>query len=157
MIGALPVPVGTKAPPKHAQEANGVGNGADPPCRRDRDAETFYNRRQPERDPIEAGHVAKVDHSPREHPIIVEALENTAGRHMRASRILSVETPLKPIALAGRKPCRISRSIRQIKIGDEGEQDRGRRLDDEDPLPARKAARSMKAEERRRDWRGDRG
>src|SRR5580704_12866240 len=76
---------------------------------------------------------------------------------MSASRILRVETPLKPIAFAGRKPCRIPGPIGQIKIGDEGQQDRGQRLNDEKPLPSCKAARPMKAEERRRDGRSDRG
>jgi hypothetical protein len=136
---------------------NDVGNGADPPGRRDGDAEAFHNRRQPERDAIEAGHVAKVDQRQGEHPIVVEARQNIAGRHMGASRVLRVETPLKPIAFAGRKPCRISGPICQVKIGHESEQDRGQRLDDEEPLPACKAARPMKAEERRRDWRADRG
>ena len=76
---------------------------------------------------------------------------------MGASRILRVETPLKPIAFAGRKPCRIPGPIGEIKIGDESEKDRGQRLDDEEPLPACKAARPMKAEKRRRDRRADRG
>jgi hypothetical protein len=76
---------------------------------------------------------------------------------MGASRILRVEAPLKPIAFAGRKPCRIFGPIRQIKIGDKGEKDRGDRLDDEEPLPAGEAARPMKAEERGRDRLTDRG
>jgi hypothetical protein len=69
---------------------------------------------------------------------------------------LSIKTVGQPAAFIRLQPVCIGRTVGEIEIGDEGEHDRRRRLDDEEPLPAIEAADAVHAEDQTGNGRPDR-
>src|SRR3954469_20184105 len=70
--------------------------------------------------------------------------------------MLTIDCVLQPVALLSPEPFRVTRPIRHHCQEHETKEDRRHPLDDEKPLPALQATKSIHLEDRRREWCADR-
>jgi hypothetical protein len=132
--------VGAPADEQHADDRDEVRDGrdqADPEIALH--AERLDDRRQPERDSIEADHEREVDRAQRPD---LAALERVAEVHLALVLLLRLEVLRQDVLLLRREPLRVQDAAVKIEEHPEADEDRRDAFEQEQPLPAREARRT---------------
>ena len=133
---ALELLVGAPAPPDHADESDGIGNGGDhADLQIAQVAEVLDDLRQPEADAVIGRDRTEIDHGKRQHALVRQRFANGEVRGSDTLPLLFLELVAQPFAFVRLKPIGLRRPVGQIVQDDEGQDDSRRRLEDEHPLP----------------------
>ena len=155
MALALLLAVRPAPPPDHANDAHHIGNGGNEAGLQVGEAEALDDGGQKEAQAVIGGVGAEIDQGDRQHLGVGHRLHHAEAALCLPLAALQAQPGHEPLALIRQQPMGISGLIGQVGEHDERQDQRRRRLQDVEPLPAMQAEHPVHAEQHAGDWRAD--
>ena len=159
---ALAGAVGAAGDHHEPDDRHGVGDrGHEPGGDLAQPVDLVDDLRDPERDAVDVDDHAEVQEAEREHAPVLEHLADRVPLVREPHLLLALEALGQPALLVVGEPLRVLRPVVEEEQHEDGREDRGDRLDQEQPLPVLEAGDTVEdrhdaARDRRADGVGDR-